>query len=255
MGLDRVSAVFARLGVALTCPVITVGGTNGKGSTCALLECMLRAGGYRVGAYTSPHLLRYNERVRIDGAEATDEALLEAFAAVESVRLTTPLTYFEFGTLAALCLLARAELDVVVLVVGLGGRLDAVNVIDADIAIVTTVAIDHVAPVLSRSVPIADRRLHCSCRRAQSMPSCCRSASTTISPLTKGSGAIAGQEARGTGCRCRRFAEPINLPTRRQRSPRSTFYAIGLRFPWARYEKASSASSFPGDCRFCRDGR
>ena len=144
MGLDRVSAVFARLGVALTCPVVTVGGTNGKGSTCALLECMLRAGGYRVGAYTSPHLLRYNERVRIDGAEATDEALLEAFAAVESVRLTTPLTYFEFGTLAALCLLARAELDVVVLEVGLGGRLDAVNVIDADVAIVTTVAIDHV---------------------------------------------------------------------------------------------------------------
>jgi len=144
MGLDRVSAVFARLGVALTCTVITVGGTNGKGSTCALLECMLRAGGYRVGAYTSPHLLRYNERVRIDAADATDDALLEAFAAVESVRLTTPLTYFEFGTLAALCLLARAELDVAVLEVGLGGRLDAVNVIDADVEIVTTVAIDHV---------------------------------------------------------------------------------------------------------------
>jgi dihydrofolate synthase/folylpolyglutamate synthase len=144
MGLDRVNAVFARLGVALTCPVITVGGTNGKGSTCALLECMLQAGGYRAGAYTSPHLLRYNERVRIDAADATDDALLEAFAAVESVRLTTPLTYFEFGTLAALCLLARAELDVAVLEVGLGGRLDAVNVIDADVAIVTTVAIDHV---------------------------------------------------------------------------------------------------------------
>jgi len=144
MGLDRVNAVFARLGVALTCPVITVGGTNGKGSTCALLECMLRAGGYRVGAYTSPHLLRYNERMRIDAADATDDALLEAFAAVESVRLTTPLTYFEFGTLAALCLLARADLDVAVLEVGLGGRLDAVNVIDADVAIVTTVAIDHV---------------------------------------------------------------------------------------------------------------
>jgi dihydrofolate synthase/folylpolyglutamate synthase len=144
MGLDRVNAVFARLGVALACPVITVGGTNGKGSTCALLECMLRAGGYRVGAYTSPHLLRYNERVRIDAADATDDALLEAFAAVESVRLTTPLTYFEFGTLAALSLLARANLDVAVLEVGLGGRLDAVNVIDADVAIVTTVAIDHV---------------------------------------------------------------------------------------------------------------
>ena len=144
MGLDRVSAVYARLGVVLRCPVITVGGTNGKGSTCALLECMLRAGGYRVGAYTSPHLLHYNERVRVDAAEATDDALLEAFAAVESARLTTPLTYFEFGTLATLWLLARAELDVVVLEVGLGGRLDAVNVVDADVAIVTTVAIDHV---------------------------------------------------------------------------------------------------------------
>ena len=144
MGLDRVSAVYARLGVVLMCPVITVGGTNGKGSTCALLECMLRAGGYRVGAYTSPHLLHYNERVRVDAADATDDALLEAFAAVESARLTTPLTYFEFGTLATLWLLARAELDVVVLEVGLGGRLDAVNVVDADVAIVTTVAIDHV---------------------------------------------------------------------------------------------------------------
>jgi len=144
MGLDRVSAVYARLGVVLRCPVITVGGTNGKGSTCALLECTLRAGGYRVGAYTSPHLLHYNERVRVDAADATDDALLEAFAAVESARLTTPLTYFEFGTLATLWLLARAELDVLVLEVGLGGRLDAVNVVDADLAIVTTVAIDHV---------------------------------------------------------------------------------------------------------------
>jgi dihydrofolate synthase/folylpolyglutamate synthase len=144
MGLDRVSAVYERLGVVLTCPVITVGGTNGKGSTCALLECMLRAGGYRVGAYTSPHLLHYNERVRVDAVDATDDVLLGAFAAVESARLTTPLTYFEFGTLAALCVLARAELDVMVLEVGLGGRLDAVNVVDADIAVVTTVAIDHV---------------------------------------------------------------------------------------------------------------
>jgi len=144
MGLDRVGAVYARLGVALTCPVITVAGTNGKGSTCAFLECMLRAGGFRVGAYTSPHFLHYNERVRIDGAVATDESLLESFAAVQSARLTTPLTYFEFGTLAAFWLFARARLDVLVLEVGLGGRLDAVNVIDADVAIVTTVAIDHV---------------------------------------------------------------------------------------------------------------
>jgi dihydrofolate synthase/folylpolyglutamate synthase len=144
MGLDRVGAVYARLGIALTCPVITVGGTNGKGSTCAFLECMLRAGGFHVGAYTSPHFLHYNERVRIDGAVATDESLLESFAAVESARLTTPLTYFEFGTLAAFWLFARAGLDVLVLEVGLGGRLDAVNLVDADVAIVTTVAIDHV---------------------------------------------------------------------------------------------------------------
>lgn len=144
MGLDRVGAVYARLGLVITCPVITVGGTNGKGSTCALLESMLRAGGYRVGAYTSPHLLRYNERVRVDGAEATDDALLEAFAAIEFARQTTPLTYFEFGTLAALIMFVRAGLDVLVLEVGLGGRLDAVNIIDADVAVVTTVAIDHV---------------------------------------------------------------------------------------------------------------
>jgi dihydrofolate synthase / folylpolyglutamate synthase len=144
MGLERVGAVYERLGIRFSCPVITVAGTNGKGSTCALLECMLRAGGYRVGTYSSPHLLRYNERLRIDAVEIADDALLEAFATVESVRLTTPLTYFEFGTLATLWLFARAELDVMVLEVGLGGRLDAVNVIDADVAIVTTVAIDHV---------------------------------------------------------------------------------------------------------------
>jgi len=144
MGLDRVSAVYARLGIAIDCPVITVGGTNGKGSTCALLECMLRAGGYRVGAYSSPHFLSYNERVRVDAADAADDALLESFSAVESARLTTPLTYFEFGTLAALWLFARARLDALVLEVGLGGRLDAVNIVDADVAIVTTVAIDHV---------------------------------------------------------------------------------------------------------------
>ncbi len=144
MGLDRVNAVYDRLDVAPTCPVFTIAGTNGKGSTCALLESMLRAGGYRVGLYTSPHLLRYNERVRIDASEASDDSLLESFAAVERARMETPLTYFEFGTLAALWLFARAGVDVLVLEVGLGGRLDAVNVIDADVAVVTTVAIDHV---------------------------------------------------------------------------------------------------------------
>jgi dihydrofolate synthase/folylpolyglutamate synthase len=144
LGLDRVHAVYARLDIAFSCPAIIVAGTNGKGSTCALLERMLTAGGYRVGLYTSPHLLRYNERVRIAGVDAGDAALCEAFAAVETVREDIALTYFEFGTLAALWLFARASLDALVLEVGLGGRLDAVNIIEPDVAIVTSVAIDHV---------------------------------------------------------------------------------------------------------------
>ena len=151
MGLDRVQAVHARMGIALACPVITVAGTNGKGSTCALLEAMLRAAGYRVGVYTSPHLIRYNERVRIDAREATDAELVAALDAVEDARTApaatggapTPLTYFESGTLAALWLFARAGLDVAILEVGLGGRLDAVNIVDADAAVVTTVDLDH----------------------------------------------------------------------------------------------------------------
>ncbi len=144
LGLDRVHAVYARLGLAFACPAIIVAGTNGKGSTCALLERMFAAGGYRVGLYTSPHLLRFNERVRIAGAEVSDGELCKAFASVEAVRQDTALTYFEYGTLAGLWLFARAGVDVMVLEVGLGGRLDAVNIIDADVAIVTTIAIDHV---------------------------------------------------------------------------------------------------------------
>ncbi|MEP6998602.1 MAG: bifunctional tetrahydrofolate synthase/dihydrofolate synthase [Betaproteobacteria bacterium] len=144
LGLDRVRSVGSRLDIATNCPVLTVAGTNGKGSTCALLEHMLRADGYRVAMYTSPHLLRYNERVRIAGTEVSDAALCEAFAAVEAARAGTPLTYFEFGTLGALWLFARQALDALILEVGLGGRLDAVNIVDHDVAIVTTIAIDHV---------------------------------------------------------------------------------------------------------------
>lgn len=144
MGLDRVEAVRGRMGLAFGCPVIVVGGTNGKGSTCAMLEAILRAAGYRTGLYSSPHLLRYNERVRISGAEAADEALAEGFAAVEAARGAVPLTYFEFGTLAAAWLFARASLDALVLEVGLGGRLDAVNVFDGDCAVLTSIGIDHV---------------------------------------------------------------------------------------------------------------
>ncbi len=144
LGLERVAEVLGRLDASLRCPVITVGGTNGKGSTCAMLESILRAAGYRTALYTSPHLLRYNERVRIGGAEAGDEALCEAFAAVEHARRETPLTYFEYGTLAALWLFARENVEAAVLEVGLGGRLDAVNAVDADCAVLTSVGIDHV---------------------------------------------------------------------------------------------------------------
>ncbi|HYR37265.1 MAG TPA: bifunctional tetrahydrofolate synthase/dihydrofolate synthase [Burkholderiales bacterium] len=144
LGLDRVSAVLGRMQIQLGCPVITVAGTNGKGSCCALLEAMLRAGGYRTGLYTSPHLVRYNERVRIAGAEAADDALAASFEAVERARGDTPLTYFEYGTLAAFWLFARERIDAAILEVGLGGRLDAVNVLDADCAVLTSVGIDHI---------------------------------------------------------------------------------------------------------------
>lgn len=146
LGLDRVRAVWQRLGAPAPAPVVfTVGGTNGKGSTVAFLEAMLAADGRRVGTYTSPHLLRYNERIRVLGEEVDDEALVAAFARIEAARGDIALTYFEYGTLAALWLFAQSRLDVAVLEVGLGGRLDAVNIIDADAAIVTTIALDHQA--------------------------------------------------------------------------------------------------------------
>lgn len=145
LGLDRVREVAARMGFARPPVVITVGGTNGKGSTCAIVERILLEAGYRVGLYTSPHLLRYNERVRLNGEEATDEALTRAFERVEAARGATPLTYFEFGTLAALDAFDDAKVEVAILEVGLGGRLDAVNIVDADVAAVVSVDIDHQA--------------------------------------------------------------------------------------------------------------
>lgn len=144
LGLERVRTVLQRLFPAASAPlVISVGGTNGKGSSVAFLEAMLLAAGYQVGAYTSPHLLRYNERIRINGVMVEDAALCAAFAAVDAARADTSLTYFEFGTLAALHLFHAAPVDVMVLEVGLGGRLDAVNVLDADAALVTSIALDH----------------------------------------------------------------------------------------------------------------
>ena len=146
LGLDRVRRVSELLGQSGFCPVITVGGTNGKGSTCAYLEAMLTRAGHRVGCYTSPHLLTYNERVRIDRAIVGDAVLCRAFARVEAARIAAgqvALTYFEFGTLAAWETFAEADVDAVVLEVGLGGRLDAVNIYEPDLAIVTGIALDH----------------------------------------------------------------------------------------------------------------
>ncbi|WP_404466115.1 bifunctional tetrahydrofolate synthase/dihydrofolate synthase [Vreelandella aquamarina] len=149
MGLERVSLVAKRMGLLerpIAKKVITVAGTNGKGSTLAMMDSIARAHGWRAGTYTSPHLLRYNERVTVDGREASDQRLVEGFQQVEDARLQAPavsLTYFEAGTLCALWCLANASLDVAILEVGLGGRLDAVNIIDADVAIVTTIALDH----------------------------------------------------------------------------------------------------------------
>ncbi|BAO29107.1 bifunctional tetrahydrofolate synthase/dihydrofolate synthase [Sulfuritalea hydrogenivorans] len=143
LGLERVAAVKSRLGQRETCPVILVGGTNGKGSTCAMLERILLAAGYRVGLYTSPHLLHYNERVRINAVAADDASLCDAFVRVEQARGDAALTYFEFGTLAAWEVFAAAGLDAVILEVGLGGRLDATNVYEPACAIVTGIDLDH----------------------------------------------------------------------------------------------------------------
>ena len=145
MGLDRVKNVADRMALRFDCPVITVAGTNGKGSTCAMLEAVLLQAGYRTGVYTSPHLVHFEERCRLHGESASAEAFAQAFAAVEAVRGDVSLTYFEFSTLAILHLMAQAHLDVAILEVGLGGRLDAVNIIDADCAVITSIDLDHMA--------------------------------------------------------------------------------------------------------------
>jgi len=143
LGLERVAQVKQRLNLHPGFPVITVGGTNGKGSVCAMLESILHAAGYRVGCYTSPHLLRYNERVRIAKEQASDAELCASFEKIEQARGDTALTYFEFGTLAAMQCFIEHQVDVAILEVGLGGRLDAVNVFDSDCAVLTSVDIDH----------------------------------------------------------------------------------------------------------------
>ena len=146
LGLERVAAVAKRL--RLLQPdfgVITVAGTNGKGSSVAMLEAVLLAAGYRTGCYTSPHLQRYNERIRIQGQEVDDASLCAAFACVDEARGDETLSYFEFGTLAALTLFRREPLDVVLLEVGMGGRLDAVNAVEPTASLITNVSLDHCA--------------------------------------------------------------------------------------------------------------
>ena len=145
MGLDRVRQVADRLELRFDCPVITVAGTNGKGSTCAMLEAILLESGYRTGVYTSPHLVHFEERCRLSGQSASASELAEAFAAVDAARGEVSLTYFEFSTLAIMWLMSRAKLDAVILEVGLGGRLDAVNIVDADCAVITSIDLDHMA--------------------------------------------------------------------------------------------------------------
>ncbi|MCE9790517.1 bifunctional tetrahydrofolate synthase/dihydrofolate synthase [Shewanella indica] len=147
MGLERVTQVATRLGVLSlgSTKVITVAGTNGKGSTCRMLEQIMRAAGYRVGVYSSPHILNYNERVRIDGVDAPDSDFISAFEIIEAARGDTSLTFFEYATLAGLLLFKQAKLDLVILEVGLGGRLDATNIIDADVSVVTAIDLDHQA--------------------------------------------------------------------------------------------------------------
>ena len=184
LGLDRVLVVLRRLFPRKpNARIITVAGTNGKGTTVATLERILLAAGRRTGAYTSPHLQRYNERVRLEGQDIDDAALVRAFEKVETARGNISLTYFEFGTLAAFVAFSEAGVQDWILEVGLGGRLDAVNVLDADYAIITAIDIDHIgflgitgkssalkrpvfcALVLQRSVPIPSRRSLCCSRR------------------------------------------------------------------------------------------
>lgn len=144
MGLNRITDVAQRMDLLTSSSkVITVAGTNGKGTTCAYLERILRQAGYSVGVYSSPHIINYNERVRIDGIDASDAEFISAFLAIEAARIDISLTFFECATLAALYIFKQRQPDYILLEVGLGGRLDATNIIDADVSVLTAVDIDH----------------------------------------------------------------------------------------------------------------
>ncbi len=223
LGLDRLQRTLSRLGWRRpACPVITVAGTNGKGSCVALMARILAEAGYRVGTFTSPHLLRYNERIAIDGVEVSDAALMAAFERIDAARGADTLTFFEFNAAAALLVFAEAELDAVVLEVGLGGRLDAVNVVDADVALVTSIDLDHCDWLgcdresyrpreggdLSRR-PAGDFRrarhagVDSRVRRSRSAPICSSSAAISIGDAVASAGSGAGAPASSAICRRR----------------------------------------------------
>ncbi|MFT5258628.1 MAG: dihydrofolate synthase/folylpolyglutamate synthase [Saprospiraceae bacterium] len=145
MGLQRVTEVWQKCELSINCPVITVAGTNGKGSSVGMLEAIYRKEGYKTGSYTSPHLVHYNERITIAGEPIGDAELIAGFESIESVRREIPLTYFEFGTVLALYCLQQANVDIMILEVGLGGRLDATNIIANDVALITSISVDHVS--------------------------------------------------------------------------------------------------------------
>ena len=159
LGLERVAAVARALALLpVRVPVVTVAGTNGKGSTVAVLEAVLSQAGLRTGVYTSPHLLRFNERIRVGGVEAGDEEIIAAFQAIDTARGDTSLTYFEFATLAALAVFRDRVVDVLVLEVGLGGRLDAVNIVDPTVAVITRIDLDHQSWLGTDRASIARRK-------------------------------------------------------------------------------------------------
>lgn len=160
MGLERMTEMIRRMHIRFDCPVVTVAGTNGKGSTCAMMERIWREAGYRTAMHTSPHLLRFNERALISGAEASDEDLISAFREVEAARGDMTLSYFEYTGLAVLKLFEHARSDVVILEIGLGGRLDAMNAIDADVSVVAAVGIDHTAFLGNTREAIALEKAH-----------------------------------------------------------------------------------------------
>ena len=183
MGLERMQMMVRKMGIRFSCPVITVGGTNGKGSTVGMLESIYRAAGYKTCAHTSPHLLRFNERARINGIEASDEDLMAAFAEVEEAREGT-LSYFEYTALGILRLFQHSNPDVVILEIGLGGRLDAINTIDSDAAVISTIGIDHTAFLGNTREAIASEK---ACIYRPGCPAVCSDADvpSTLRPTSR----------------------------------------------------------------------